>query len=162
MWVGLEPPTPSPIPIRSLKAQRSSLGSMICNCNRKCCLDHMLHRWQSLIGSGSSLTLNIAISVKPIFYQNSDPFRLGPRVGLDEDFALPIPTCEPNTNPHVPNTILNQPNASPKRDCLIWVTVRYMLVRYALGMSISFCLSHFYLRWVANVKADSGVIWVCD
>ena len=59
---------------------------------------------------------------------------------------------EPNANPIGPNT---NPNAS------LWnmVCIGYERVGFRLGMSISCCLSHFRLHWVAKASVVSGGIW---
>ena len=69
---------------------------------------------------------------------------------------------EPNANPQGPNANHNQPSAGPNVSWWNIVCVVYTRVRFALGMSISCCLSHFCSCWVANENVVSGGIWAVD
>ena len=90
--------------------------------------------------------------IRPILNQNSDPFPLGPCLGLDpkwECFTLPIPTywcLKPsgtNANHHGPNANPNRPNVSPSMSWWNMVTLSPLTLGFALGMSISSCLCTF-------------------
>ena len=90
--------------------------------------------------------------IRRIYHQNSDPFPLGPCLGLDpewECFALFIPTCwylKPsgtNANHHKPKPNPNRPNVSPSMSRWSMVTLCPLTLGFALGMLISSCLCTF-------------------
>ena len=65
----------------------------------------------------------------------------------------------PNANPPQKQRKPNGPYLNPNTSRWNMVHVEHARVGFALGMSISCCLSHYRLRKVANANVVSAGIW---